>query len=81
MGTLSATQREALALVVSAVLEAIGAAGAHGAPAGVLYAGMMAQGCKLTQFTSLMSALVSAGKVRRVETNPRDPGECLYFIA
>lgn len=73
MSALSPLQAKALALVVGAVLEAVSAAGPTGAPGGVLYAAMMAQGCTLGQFESLMGALVRAGKLRK-------QGEC-YFPA
>ena len=51
--------------VVSAVLESIRAAGPSGAPAGVIYAALMAHGCNLSQFESLMAGLERAGKIRR----------------
>jgi len=62
---LNANQAKALQMIVAAVLEAIQAAGPTGAPGGVLYAALMAQGCSKSQFDSLMAALVSTGKVRR----------------
>ena len=58
-------QAAALQAVVAAILDAIRAAGPTGAPAGVLYAALMAQGCTLNQFESLMGALCRAGKVRQ----------------
>ena len=51
--------------VMFATLDAIKAAGPTGAPAGVLYAGLMSYGCNITQFESLMSALERTGKIRR----------------
>jgi len=65
MSGLSVQQREALKAIVSAVVEAVAAAGEAGAPAGVLYAGLMQYGCKKSQFDSLMPALVRAGKLRQ----------------
>lgn len=62
---MNAQQAQALKLVVSATLDAIRAAGPDGAPAGVLYAALMAHGCTLSQFESLMSALVRTGKARQ----------------
>ena len=49
--------------VSQAVVETVREAGAHGAPSGVMYAALMAHGCTLSQYQSLMHALVSAGKV------------------
>jgi hypothetical protein len=71
--SLNPNQARALALVVEAVVEAVKAAGPNGAPGGTLYAALMSQGCTLSQFESLMGALVRLGKVRR-------EGE-LYFAA
>jgi hypothetical protein len=44
-----------------------------GAPAGVMYAAMMAHGCSLDQFNQLTGALVTAGKIRR-------SGDCFYPV-
>lgn len=65
-------QMNALRAIVVAVTEAVRAAGATGAPGGVLYAALMAQGCTLNQFESLMGALTRAGKLSKC-------GEC-YFV-
>ena len=70
---LTSEQRNALAVVVDAVLDAVKAAGSVGAPGGVLYAGLMTYGCTHSQFVSLMGALVRAGKLRQ-DGN-------LYFVA
>ena len=70
---LSDQQREALRLVIDAILDAIRAAGPHGAPGGVLYAALMGQGCTLAQYDGLMRALIRNGQVRR-------EGD-MYFIA
>lgn len=75
MNGLTPVQARTLQLVVSATLDAIRAAGSHGAPAGVIYAALMTQGCRQSQFDSLMSALVRTGKVTH------DPEAHLYFIA
>lgn len=72
MSQLSDKQREALRLVVAATLDAVKAAMPKGAPGGIIYAGLMEQGCTLNQYTSLMAALVRTGKLRQ-------DGE-LYFI-
>jgi hypothetical protein len=73
MSQLNPQQAQALKLIVDATVDAVKAAGDLGAPGGVLYAALMAQGCSLSQFESLMGALVKLGKVRR-------SGE-LYFAA
>jgi len=52
-------------LIVSAVKDAVRESGEHGAPAGALYAGLMAQGASLNQFESLMGSLERLGQVRR----------------
>lgn len=62
---LTDVQRAALAVIVTATIDAVKAAAPHGAPGGVLYAALMTQGCTLSQFESLMSALERTGKVRR----------------
>ena len=58
-------QAKLLKLVVDAVLDGVKAAGDMGAPGGVIYAGLMTQGCSLSQYESLMGALVRCGKLRR----------------
>ena len=54
-----------LIMLCDAIIEAVKAAGPVGAPGGVLYSALMSAGCNLAQFESIMSALVSAGKLRR----------------
>jgi hypothetical protein len=73
MATLTPQQRTALGLIARATIDAVQAAGPDGAPAGVLYAALMQQGCTLSQFQSLMGALVRTGKLRA-------EGD-LYFVA
>jgi len=58
-------QIQAIKLVADAVIESVKAAGPLGAPGGVIYAGLMAFGCTLQQYESIMSALVQAGKLMR----------------
>lgn len=66
-------QASALRAVLDGIVDACKAAGAMGAPGGVLYAALMAQGCTLSQFHSLMGALQRAGKlVKR--------GECYHAV-
>jgi len=72
------TARKAAAMraVLAVVLEAVKAAGPQGAPAGPMYAALMAQGCTLDQFQAIMGALVKTGKVRASAN-----GELYTFIA
>jgi hypothetical protein len=58
-------QVQALRLVANAVIEAVKAGGTIGAPGGVMYAAMSAQGCTLDQFEQIMSGLCRAGILRR----------------
>jgi len=53
----------ALRRIADAIVDSVRAAGPHGAPSGVLYAALMAHGCTLNQFNSLMSGLVRAGRL------------------
>ena len=62
--TLTTQQQSAVTMIVHAVLDTIRESGPMGAPSGILYAGLMAQGCSLSQYQSLMGALERAGKVR-----------------
>ena len=73
MATITQTQQQAINFIVKAVMDTIRESGTVGAPAGVLYAALMTQGCSFNQFTSLMGALERAGKVRLED-------DC-YFIA
>lgn len=75
MSALNPVQAQALRLIVSATVDAVRAAGPTGAPAGVLYAAMMGHGCTLSQFTSLMGALVRTGKVTQ-----SDCGNLYYAV-
>jgi hypothetical protein len=70
---MTTTQINTLKLIIDAILETVKEAGSNGAPGGVLYAALMAQGCSLNQFQSLMRGIVSGGKLRQ-------DGD-LYFIA
>ncbi len=72
MNTPTETQKRALIMIVSAITDTIKEAGEFGAPGGVMYAALMAHGCSLNQFESIMSTLVRLGRVEK-------RGEC-YFI-
>jgi len=58
-------QIRTLKLIIDAILEAVKEAGSNGAPGGVLYAALMAKGCSLNQFQSLMRGIVNGGKLRQ----------------
>ena len=58
-------QIAALRALAGAITEAVKAAGPMGAPGGVIYAALMAQGCTLAQYESIMSAMVRSGNLTR----------------
>lgn len=62
---LTSQQAAALKVLVDAVVGTVKEAGPLGAPGGVIYAALMAHGCLLEQFESLMEALVRLGKVTK----------------
>lgn len=62
--TLTRAQAMALRAIVGAVVQAVAEAGPTGAPSGVLYAALTAHGCSLSQYQSLMGALVRNGTLR-----------------
>lgn len=66
---------ELLQLIGLAVLEAVEAAGDIGAPAGVLYAGLQAQGATKNQFDSFMSGLTGRGMLSL------DDAHCYHLTA
>ena len=55
------TQIQTLRTIGKAILESVRAAGVLGAPGGIMYAALMAQGCTLNQFQQIMSGMVNAG--------------------
>jgi len=65
------TQQQQVLAVINAVYETIKDMGKDGAPSGILYAGLMAKGCSLNQYNSLIGLLIKAGKVRQA-------GDVLY---
>lgn len=74
MASMTTEQAKALRAITAAVIEATKAAGTLGAPGGHLYAGMMAGGCSLSQFESIMSGLVRADMLTK-------SGECYRATA
>jgi hypothetical protein len=61
----TAQQVSALKMICDGVIDSVKAAGALGAPAGTLYAALMAYGCTLEQFERIMGVLVSIGKLQK----------------
>jgi hypothetical protein len=66
-------QLEAIKLIVTSIIETVRDAGDMGAPSGPMYAACMSAGASLSQYQSLMDALVRTGKLRQ-------SGD-LYFIS
>ena len=58
-------QIAAIQAIAGIIVDVVKAAGPQGAPAGVIYAALMAHGCSLDQFNQLMGAIVGAGKLRK----------------
>ena len=48
-----------------AVCETVAECGPLGAPSGAVYAALMAYGCSLSQYESLVSTMVTAGMLRK----------------
>ena len=66
-------QMAALRALLATFLDAVKAGGSLGAPAGPLYAAVMHK-LSLSQFESVMGALVSTGKIRK-------SGNLYHFVA
>jgi len=66
-------QAQALRQVAKAVIDTVKESGDLGAPGGIMYAAMMAQGCTLEQFEAIMGGLIRAGRLSK-------SGECYHFI-
>lgn len=54
---------EALKIAVDCILEAVRVAGPMGAPSGVIYAALSAQGMTLNVYQQIVDYLVSAGRI------------------
>lgn len=68
MTTMTDRQRfDGFRMILDALLDAVRAAGDHGASGGVMYAALMAHApsCTAAQFEELMSILVDAGRVTK----------------
>jgi hypothetical protein len=59
--TMNRQQILAIIEISRAIVEAVKAAGELGAPAGTLYAALMAAGCTLTQFEGIMGGMTRGG--------------------
>jgi hypothetical protein len=62
---MTAQQVKLLRMVADAILCTVREAGPTGAPGGVIYAALMAQGCSLHQYEQIMGGLVAAGMLTR----------------
>lgn len=58
-------QIAALRFVANAITDTVKEAGPLGAPGGVIYAALSAQGCTLTQYQGIMGGLVRAGILKQ----------------
>ena len=58
-------QQAALLQVVSAVYDAITSAGPDGAPAGLIYAALMEQGCTMEQYQEIEGLMIRTGLVSK----------------
>lgn len=64
MKQLNAQQSKALSEIIKAIVQTISEC-PTGAPAGPIYAALMAHGCTLNQFESLMGGLERVGVIRK----------------
>ena len=58
-------QIQLLRMAATAIIQTVRDAGPRGARGGVIFAALSAHGCTLSQYQSLMSGLVQAGKLVR----------------
>ena len=74
MGNMTVQQIQAIRAIGKAIIDTVkDSSPAVGAPGGHLYAALMASGCTLSQFQSIMGTLVRAGYLRQ-------SGECYHFV-
>lgn len=59
------TQAAAARLVVLSVYEAVASAGDLGAPAGVVFAALQTQGCRLSQYQSIEQSMLALGIITK----------------
>lgn len=55
----------AMKVILDSIVESVQEAGPQGVPGGILYAAMMSHGVTLTQFETIMGALVRAERLTR----------------
>jgi Neuraminidase (sialidase) len=67
MSHMTPLQIRAVATASLGVIEAVEAGGENGAPAGVVYAAMQAQGASFNQFMSLMTKVIRPGYLTLVD--------------
>ena len=58
-------QVKATVEVANAIVAVVKEAGPLGAPGGMIYAAMMANGCDLATYETFMAGLVAAGRLRK----------------
>lgn len=58
-------QTEGIRRIAQAIVEAVKEAGEFGAPSGIVYAALNAQGMTLDQYQQFIAALVKLGKLRQ----------------
>jgi hypothetical protein len=64
--TMNESQARAYAArIATAIVETVAEVEPRGAPGGILYAALSSQGMTLSQFQSIMNALVAAKRLRR----------------
>lgn len=66
-------QATALREVAKAIILTVKEVGNMGAPGGIMYAALMAQGCTLDQFEQIMGGLTRAGYLDK-------RGDCYHFV-
>jgi hypothetical protein len=63
--TQTISQASALVGLCNTLIELVSTHGANGMPAGHLYAELMAYGCSLERFESIMAVIVSSGRLTK----------------
>ena len=63
--TMTATAGNAVVQVIKAVVDTVKESGPMGAPCGVIYSALMAQGCTLNQYQQIEAMIIRAGLVKK----------------
>lgn len=66
-------QIKAAQCVARALLDTIAEVAPHGAPSGLMYAALMAQGCTLAQYQSLVASMQRNGLITAQEDSHGEP--------